>query len=466
MGLLFLQASTQAHSLPGSVGRDSLEDVRDAEADSALHRLFTYMHARSERLPAGWIFGPNTDDAYFYRMRFYHTNEIFEDELASPQRAEALAAGIPAIEDVPRAEREALIHVNYLARRTALDTSTQFLVVKHFPGGPRMLESTEGVAFAVVFPGDSTRWAGELAVYRGLITCGVPPMGIMTSHASYPGLERALAVQHPDLRPIVPDDTLLPATFSPLLLRGLLRRGLGYQGIIVSDWVDMGAVNRHLLDRRAALDAALPRSSPHARVFLLCVHAGVELITGMRNRLLRERRQRSISELVDEIAAIVRPSERWEQPVRRAAEHVLATLASAMRARRDTTAAVSIEDCIRIILGEQPTSPALRWMEASRLENFQDLWNRQGILHVLLRSWYVAERFGITLPELPFGPDNERVFGREVEKAWLVRLTSDASYREASRRVCWDSPASVAAWRRCVERWRAVRPTGGQTGSQ
>jgi beta-N-acetylhexosaminidase len=61
---------------------------------------------------------------------------------------------------------------------------------------------------------------------------------LMTAHILYPALD-------PDL----------PATLSPLVIEGLLRRRLHFQGVVVTDDLEMGAVVRHFTVAQAAVDA-------------------------------------------------------------------------------------------------------------------------------------------------------------------------------------------------------------------
>ncbi len=61
---------------------------------------------------------------------------------------------------------------------------------------------------------------------------------IMSAHILYPAL-----------------DSHLPATLSPLIIDELLRRRLNFQGVVVTDDLEMGAIVRHFTVERAAVDA-------------------------------------------------------------------------------------------------------------------------------------------------------------------------------------------------------------------
>lgn len=69
---------------------------------------------------------------------------------------------------------------------------------------------------------------------------------LMTAHIVYPAL-----------------DPGLPATLSPVIIDGLLRRQLHFQGVVVTDDLEMGAIVRHFTVEQAAVDA---------------LHAGADLL--------------------------------------------------------------------------------------------------------------------------------------------------------------------------------------------
>ncbi len=99
---------------------------------------------------------------------------------------------------------------------------------KHFPGsGETMADPHHGSP--VVAADRATLDGRELVPFREAISAGVRL--VMVSHAAYPGLE-------PD------DGTPRPALRSPGILRGLLRDQLGFRGVVVTDALDMGAVDQ------------------------------------------------------------------------------------------------------------------------------------------------------------------------------------------------------------------------------
>lgn len=95
---------------------------------------------------------------------------------------------------------------------------------KHFPGHGDVASDSHLTMPTV--PGDRARLdAIELAPFRAAIEAGVA--AIMTGHLSVPGLGEA-----PDV----------PATLSGRIVGEVLRQELGFQGIVVTDALDMGGV--------------------------------------------------------------------------------------------------------------------------------------------------------------------------------------------------------------------------------
>ncbi|WP_034265119.1 glycoside hydrolase family 3 protein [Actinospica robiniae] len=93
---------------------------------------------------------------------------------------------------------------------------------KHFPGhGDASGDSHLGLPMVEY---DEALELLHLAPFRSAIEAGTK--AIMTSHILFPRY-----------------DTQLPATMSPRILTGLLREELGYDGVIVTDGIDMGAIS-------------------------------------------------------------------------------------------------------------------------------------------------------------------------------------------------------------------------------
>jgi len=97
---------------------------------------------------------------------------------------------------------------------------------KHFPGhGDTSVDSH--LDLPLVDLSLAALEARELVPYRAAIEAGIP--AIMTSHILFPQIE--------------PEK--IPATMSAKILRGLLRERLGFNGLILSDAMEMEAIKTH-----------------------------------------------------------------------------------------------------------------------------------------------------------------------------------------------------------------------------
>lgn len=93
---------------------------------------------------------------------------------------------------------------------------------KHFPGhGDTSTDSHLGLP-RIDF--DDARFATHLAPFRAAVAAGTKC--IMTAHILFPRYDAAL-----------------PATMSRAVLTGLLREELGYDGLIITDGIDMGSIS-------------------------------------------------------------------------------------------------------------------------------------------------------------------------------------------------------------------------------
>jgi beta-N-acetylhexosaminidase len=189
-----------------------------------------------------------------------------------------------------------LVATHTVAMVEGLQAAGVAACVKHFPGhGDTTVDSH--LALPVV---DADRAALEpaLAPFRAAIGAGV--QSVMTAHILVPALDRA------------------PATLSRPILTGLLRGQLGFDGMVVTDALEMGAIAGSLGIGEAAVRALA------AGADAVCVgrdHAGekvVEQLTGtlagaVRSGRLPEERLAEAAERVARVgawAAVAFPADR------------------------------------------------------------------------------------------------------------------------------------------------------------
>jgi beta-N-acetylhexosaminidase len=110
---------------------------------------------------------------------------------------------------------------------------------KHFPGhGDTALDSHRQLP---TITGDRARLDKvELLPFKRVIDAGV--QSVMTAHLAVPALDPTPG---------------LPATLSPVITAGLLRKDMGFKGIIVTDALDMGGVTNAYTPEESSLKALM-----------------------------------------------------------------------------------------------------------------------------------------------------------------------------------------------------------------
>ena len=160
--------------------------------------------------------------------------------------------------------------------------------IKHFPGLGRG-ESDTHEDTVTVHADRATLEASDLVPFREMIgkrnaaknAKGAGGWFVMATHTMYPAL-----------------DAKNPASLSPAILQGLLREELSYDGVIVTDDLEMGAISRHYGFDRAGVEAILAG----ADLVLVCHDYAHE--TAVYNGLLKAVKSGEISK--DRLDASVR----------------------------------------------------------------------------------------------------------------------------------------------------------------
>ncbi|TWI41847.1 beta-N-acetylhexosaminidase [Pseudoduganella flava] len=155
---------------------------------------------------------------------------------------------------------------------------------KHFPGhGDTAVDSHH--ALATVGHDQQRLRAVELAPFRAAIEQGVE--AIMTAHVAFPAFE---------------PDTNVPATLSRAVLTGLLRDEMGYDGAVISDCLEMGAIADGIGVAEGAVGTLL---------------AGADIVLVSHRA---ERQHGAIDAVLDAVAAGRLPVERIDEAARRVAK--------------------------------------------------------------------------------------------------------------------------------------------------
>lgn len=137
-------------------------------------------------------------------------------------------------------------------------------VAKHFPGHGDTEEDSH-LAMPFLLASRERLESVELVPFRAAVRAGVA--GVMTAHLAVPALE--------------PDGARRPATLSGSILTDVLRNELGFQGLIVTDALNMDGVRRGRTTGDVAVDAVLAGADillmpPSASAAIDAVVAAVE----------------------------------------------------------------------------------------------------------------------------------------------------------------------------------------------
>ncbi|WP_008318796.1 glycoside hydrolase family 3 N-terminal domain-containing protein [Leptolyngbya sp. PCC 6406] len=240
---------------------------------------------------------------------------------------------------------------------------------KHFPGhGDTAVDSHLHLP---LLPHDRDRLTQvELAPFATAIAAGVDT--VMTAHLQVPALD-------PDY----------PATLSPALLSGLLRRELGFDGLIVTDALVMGAITQHygpyeaaVLALEAGVDVLLMPVDPVGTIEAVCEAVRMGRLSPERILTSVERIWRAKQKVATGLSAPPDSGHAWEHllppPVQL---DQLAQPAAQQLARHITRDSMQVRDCV------SPCAPQARGVSLVLVDD------------VLATDWLSRRAPAIALPE-------------------------------------------------------------------
>ena len=241
---------------PHYVRRPSQREI-GASADAAALARQTAFSIGSELKSLGfnWDFAPVLD------VDSNPQNPVISDRSYSADPATVAALGVAAID--------------------GFQTDARILACgKHFPGHGDT-ETDSHFALPTIRRSRAALNAVETVPFRAAVAAGLA--AIMTAHILFPALD-------PDL----------PATLSPAILTGLLRQELGFDGLIITDDLEM----RGVADRWGAPEAAVLAILAGADILLCChewktqraIHAALTAAVGT-GRLTESRLDQSLTRI-------------------------------------------------------------------------------------------------------------------------------------------------------------------------
>ncbi|MGK7310685.1 MAG: glycoside hydrolase family 3 N-terminal domain-containing protein [Candidatus Longimicrobiales bacterium M2_2A_002] len=294
---------------------------------------------------------------------------------------------------------------------------------KHFPGHGDATTDTHVAPYILRI--DAARADSvELVPYRAAIREGVA--GVMTAHIAFPALS---------------GDSELPATLSPRMLDSLLVGELGFDGLVITDALNMGAIVRAFGAEEAAVraleagaDILLQPADP-----LVVIDALVRAVD--EGRIPRARLERSVRKVLEAKARVGLHRERTVD-VSRVADVVSAPehLAAAARAAERSITLVRDRD------GLLPLVP-LRDRRVLLVTYTDALAPFAGRTLGRALAGEVVDIDRMAFGPEPPSPDRLERLDREAEAADVVVMAVDAGVRAAGGAGAID-PALTAAIRR------------------
>lgn len=172
-------------------------------------------------------------------------------------------------------------------------------VAKHFPGhGDTHTDSHTGLP--VVDKSLKEIEECELVPFKSAIENGVDM--IMTAHIQFPQIEKATAVSE-----VTGKEVALPATLSKIIITDILRDKMGYNGVITTDAMNMGAI----ADSFTASQACI-----------LAINAGVDMLL-MPVSLANESSERELTDLIGNIKSAVKDGRIKEERINESVKRIL-----------------------------------------------------------------------------------------------------------------------------------------------
>ena len=131
---------------------------------------------------------------------------------------------------------------------SAMQSTGVMSAIKHFPGhGDTHVDSHSGLP--QVTHSKAQAMAGDILPFANIINSATPPAMVMSAHIQYPSLDDTTIIDKHGKSQIV------PATLSKKILSNLLRNQLGYQGLIVTDALDMAGITQFFSHEEALVSA-------------------------------------------------------------------------------------------------------------------------------------------------------------------------------------------------------------------
>lgn len=165
-----------------------------------------------------------------------------------------------------------------------------YACAKHFPGhGDTNVDSHVGLP--MINKDVEELEQCELIPFRRVIEAGIP--AVMTTHILFPKIE----------------DSNLPATMSRKIITGLLKEALGFQGLVVSDCMEMSAIKKYY----GTVEGCLQAIKAGVDLIFISHTASVAREVSRALTAALENGQLSIEDMKESVAKIVRFKKEYQR---------------------------------------------------------------------------------------------------------------------------------------------------------
>lgn len=145
-------------------------------------------------------------------------------------------------------ESPAMVAELGLATVAAFQQHKLISAIKHFPGhGDTHVDSHSGLPR--VEHSRNEIEAKDIMPFRAIIGSQTPPAMVMSAHIQYPELDATKLITKTG------KETIVPATLSRKILHNVLRKDLAFNGIIITDALDMKAISQFFTPAEATVNA-------------------------------------------------------------------------------------------------------------------------------------------------------------------------------------------------------------------
>ncbi len=440
---------------PRSAARTTKADHLPAGFDSALGGanadLRKWVGNKSRGIGFPQMMAPNMDATYFYRLGRIGTHGygMHKDELTK-SRDNLTGMGFPKVE---QNELDLVNHTSYAGRRDVLPDARY--VAKHYPGGTEMLEATEREPVHFNDPTQIKHWDQG---FQRLIGSSAPPSGVMLGHATYDrggfNLSEADAKMPGYLGNKKFED--VPASMNPVLVKHL-RETVGFHGMVVPDWYDMGAIKQFVKTCNLGVDLTL-----EFKTLVLATLAGVDFLTGVEPDpttwitqdtrfltalpALHEEFVRKLDESVQRLWALMP-----HPGVSLGA--VPLTVVDKLMLKSFNVKQATYKPIYEAYIAKRPeVRPVFDVFMKHGIGDF-DVWNRTGVMTLIQRQLVVERLSGKKFNALPKDiPDEER---------WFRDLMANKEFRTHYDAIDWGGAEAAKAFSNALDSYPDLKKSSG-----